>query len=45
MTAEKMDADFTACDTDMLNRFFAAYLKTHTGWHEHSAAEPVPSVQ
>jgi hypothetical protein len=30
MTAEKVDADFTACDTDMLNRFFAAHLKLHT---------------
>jgi integrase/recombinase XerD len=30
MTAEKLDVDFAACDTDMLNRFFAAYLKTHT---------------
>jgi site-specific recombinase XerD len=30
MMAEKVDADFTACDTDMLNRFFAASLKTHT---------------
>jgi integrase/recombinase XerD len=30
MTAEKVDADFTECDTRMLNRFFAAYLKSHT---------------
>jgi integrase/recombinase XerD len=30
MTAEKADEDFTACDTAMLNRFLAAYLKTHT---------------
>jgi integrase/recombinase XerD len=41
MTAEKLDADFTACDTDMLNRFFAAYLKTHTqGGTNHPSAEP-----
>jgi site-specific recombinase XerD len=30
MTAEKVNADFTACDTDMLNRFFADYLQSHT---------------
>jgi integrase/recombinase XerD len=30
MTAEKVDEDFTACDTAMLNRFFARYLKTHS---------------
>lgn len=30
MTAEKLDDDFTACDTALLNRFFAGYLKTHT---------------
>jgi hypothetical protein len=30
MTAEKIDEDFTVCDTAMLNRFFARYLKTHT---------------
>jgi hypothetical protein len=30
MTAGKIDEDFTACDTAMLNRFFAGYLKTHT---------------
>jgi hypothetical protein len=26
MTAQKIDEDFTACDTDLLNRFFAWYL-------------------
>lgn len=30
MTAEKLDEDFTACDTVVLNKFFAGYLKTHT---------------
>jgi site-specific recombinase XerD len=30
MPAEKIDEDLSACDTVMLNRFFAAYLKTHT---------------
>jgi hypothetical protein len=30
MTTEKIDADFMAVDTSMLNRFFAAYLKSHT---------------
>ncbi|HTU77047.1 MAG TPA: hypothetical protein VMG38_26355 [Trebonia sp.] len=30
MTSEKLETDFTACDTETLNRFFAAYLKTHT---------------
>jgi hypothetical protein len=26
MTAEGIDADFTGCDTKLLNRFFAAYF-------------------
>jgi integrase/recombinase XerD len=30
MTASGIDADFTACDTALLNRFFAQYLSTHT---------------
>lgn len=30
MTASKIDADFTACDTALLNRFFAEYLRGHT---------------
>ena len=30
MTAESIDGDFTACDTVMLNRFFAGYLEGHT---------------
>jgi integrase/recombinase XerD len=29
MTAEKIGGDFTACDTAMLNRFFAAYFAAH----------------
>jgi hypothetical protein len=30
MRAQDIDEDFAACDTEMLNRFFASYLKTHT---------------
>jgi len=30
MTQEDIDGDFTACDTAMLNLFFAAYIKDHT---------------
>ena len=30
MTTASVDADFTACDTVLLNRFFAEYLKAHT---------------
>lgn len=30
MTAQKIDADFTACDTATLNRFFADYRASHT---------------
>jgi integrase/recombinase XerD len=30
MTAASVDADFTTCDTALLNRFFADYLKNHT---------------
>lgn len=30
MTAQGIDEDFAACDTAMLNRFFADYLKAHT---------------
>ena len=30
MAADNVDGDFTACDTAMLNRFFAGYLKNHT---------------
>jgi len=30
MTDEGIDGDFTLCDTALLNRFFAAYRKTHT---------------
>lgn len=29
MTAEGIDGDFTACDTVMLNRFFATYFRAH----------------
>jgi integrase/recombinase XerD len=29
MTREKLSGDFTACDTAMLNRFFAAYYTAH----------------
>jgi hypothetical protein len=29
MTREKIDADFTACGTAMLNRFFATYFAAH----------------
>jgi hypothetical protein len=30
MTSEKIDGDFAACDTALLNRFFARYLAIHT---------------
>ena len=30
MAASDIDGDFTACDTAMLNKFFADYLKDHT---------------
>jgi integrase/recombinase XerD len=30
MSASEIDADFTACDTALLNRFFAEYLRAHT---------------
>jgi hypothetical protein len=30
MTENDIDGDFTACDTDLLNRFFADYRKSHT---------------
>ena len=30
MTRESVEGDFTACDTAMLNRFFADYLREHT---------------
>lgn len=30
MTSGGVDGDFTACDTAMLNKFFANYLKNHT---------------
>jgi hypothetical protein len=30
MTVASVDADFTACDTALLNRFFAEYLRAHT---------------
>jgi site-specific recombinase XerD len=30
MTAQGIDEDFAACDTTMLNRFFASYLKAHS---------------
>ena len=30
MSASEIDSDFTACDTALLNRFFAEYLGTHT---------------
>ncbi|HEY1626148.1 MAG TPA: tyrosine-type recombinase/integrase [Streptosporangiaceae bacterium] len=30
MAGHDPDGDFTACDTDLLNRFFADYLSTHT---------------
>ena len=30
MSAGEIDADFTACDTALLNRFFAEYLRAHT---------------
>ena len=29
MTAQGIDDDFAACDTAMLNQFFAGYLKAH----------------
>ena len=29
MVCEGIDADFTACDTALLNRFFAAYFAGH----------------
>ena len=29
MSADGIDADFTACDTELLNRFFAAYFAAH----------------
>jgi site-specific recombinase XerD len=29
MTAQEIKGDFTVCDTDMLNRFFADYLSSH----------------
>jgi hypothetical protein len=29
MTEEQIDGDFTACDTAVLNRFFAAYRNSH----------------
>ena len=30
MTGQSADGDFTACDSAMLNKFFADYLKSHT---------------
>jgi hypothetical protein len=30
MTTASIDEDFTACDTELLNRFFAEYLRAHT---------------
>jgi integrase/recombinase XerD len=30
MSASGIDADFTGCDTELLNRFFAEYLMSHT---------------
>ena len=30
MTAQDVDGDFTACDTNMLNRFFNGYRRDHT---------------
>jgi integrase/recombinase XerD len=30
MSASEIDSDFTACDTALLNRFFAEYLRAHT---------------
>jgi integrase/recombinase XerD len=30
MTEKDIDGDFTACDTALLNQFFAEYLSTHT---------------
>lgn len=30
MTSEKVDEDFTACDTALLNRFFRDYNATHS---------------
>ena len=30
MAAASIDGDFTACDTALLNRFFAEYLRAHT---------------
>jgi integrase/recombinase XerD len=29
MTSQEVDGDFTVCDTEMLNRFFADYLSSH----------------
>ncbi len=40
MTGARVNGDFTACDTALLNRFFADYLKGHPGRDEHAAAEP-----
>jgi molybdopterin-guanine dinucleotide biosynthesis protein A len=45
MTASAIDGDFTACDTAMLNKFFADYLKDHTREDEHAAAEPGAPVR
>ena len=46
MTAEGIDGDFTACDTAVLNRFFAAYFAgARAGRDQHQAAEPAAPVQ
>jgi hypothetical protein len=45
MTASEIDADFTACDTTVLNRFLADYLRTHTQGGTNTAAQPCPPLR
>ena len=45
MSREGIEEDFTACDTPMLNRFFAAYYRrARAGRDQHQAAEPAAPV-
>jgi hypothetical protein len=45
MKAKRINDDFTACDTTMLNLFFADYLAGHTQGHWHAPAEPCTPVR
>ncbi len=45
MKDQGIDADFTACDTRVLNRFFTDYLASpRAGRHQHPPAQPSPPV-